>query len=244
MTASGGISDPARFRAMTKPERAAYVKDHGLPTLDRRGLRRRLVEPLARPLIERLSRGAVGWCHATAASLRRMLFEDHGYLFGERSIPRWIWRAVRRGQLLHKRIPPGARFHRTGRPTNNGTQLNRYEGEAERRERLWREKHEQRKRRRARAQQRPKQAPARPSSPERAARLLAPPTPATPPEPLEASPDRWRGLLEAVTPIASSAPSSEPSPLDAERAAWLERREQETARARAWALEHEPPSDD
>lgn len=111
------------------------------------GQKRWLCAPFVGALIARLSRGALGWCNATAKALRYMLFVNTGYVFGERSIGRWIVREWRRGKIKHKRCAPGWYFTKTRRWTNNGTQINRFPSEGERREALWRAKVERRKQR-------------------------------------------------------------------------------------------------
>lgn len=149
------------FRRMTRAERKAWVEitdETGkvvayreLPK--RNGERRWLCAPFVGPLIARLSRGVLGWCNATAKALRYMLFIDTGYVYGERSIERFILREWRRGKIKHKAIPPGAYFTKTRHWTNNGTQINRYPSEGERRETLWRARNERRKQRALRKKQ-------------------------------------------------------------------------------------------
>lgn len=110
-----------------------------------------LVAPIVAPLIERLSRGPLGWCNATYGSLRIMAWVDTGYTFGDGSIPRWVRREYKRGKLRHVQCRPGWKFHRTGMQTTKGTTINRYPNEGERREALWRAKQlrrEQRKKQR------------------------------------------------------------------------------------------------
>src|SRR5579863_9998572 len=134
----------------SRDERKAFVQAHGGLVPQRPpGVARWLVGPVIAPMITRLSRGKLGWCNASEPSLQAMAFIDTGYVYGDRSIGRWIGREVRGKRLLHKRIPPGAYFRQTGRWTKNGTQLNRWPSEGERRERLWRARIEKRK---ARAQ--------------------------------------------------------------------------------------------
>jgi hypothetical protein len=251
---SGPRNNP--FATMTRDERRAWVDEHGLPPREP-GSRRWLVAPIVRPLIERLSRGAIGWSNATTTSLRIMVFVDTGYVYGERSIARFIRREIARNRLRHKRIPPGAYFSKTGRWTRNGTQLNRYESEAERRKRLWEEKTERRKQRRERAhlsqdkarRERDQRRTRRPTSD--ALRLVAAPTEPT----LKLGTSETRVALEALiaasraAPPAPSAPpsSAPPAPSDANNGpTWRERVEQEKNRARQWAREHvdnEPPDD-
>lgn len=150
---------------MSKEERAAWMREHGHGAeceredcrgclLPRREPRRAwLVAPIAGGLIARLSKGALGWCNATEGSLRIMIAIDTGYIYGPRSIGRWILREWRAGRLLHKRARPGWYFHRTKMGTNKGTQLNRWPNESERREKLWRSRNERRKQRRERVRQ-------------------------------------------------------------------------------------------
>jgi hypothetical protein len=207
----------------TREERKAWIeaKDahgnflHTLEDLGPRpeGLRRWLVGPIISPLIERLSRGALGWCNATARAQRIMAWVDTGYRFGAGSIQRWIGREVRRGRLQHKPIPPGAYFCKTRKWTRNGTQLNRYETEPQRRERLWREKTDRRRQRRERAERAQERA-----REERRARRAGPsPAPSTllerprAPAAADVAPPpapRWRGLLEAIAPAASTSRST------------------------------------
>jgi hypothetical protein len=151
----------APFQLMTREQRKDWyeIKDEtgkvvGYRDLPKRdGERRWLCAPFVGPLIARLSRGALAWCNAAATTLRGMIFVDTGYVFGERSIPRWIRREHKRGKLKHKRIPPGAYFAKTRRWTQNGTQINRYPNEGERRETLWRARNERRKQRALRRKQ-------------------------------------------------------------------------------------------
>jgi hypothetical protein len=79
-----------------------------------------------------------------------MVWIDTGYRYGDSSIGRWVRLEHKRGHLRHERCAPGWRFHRTGMQTHNGTTLNRYPSEAERRESLWRAKIERRRQRRDR----------------------------------------------------------------------------------------------
>jgi hypothetical protein len=138
-----------------------------------------------------------------------MAFVDTGYVYGARSIGRWIGREVRAGKLLHKRIPPGARFARTGRWTTNGTQCNRYPTEAERREQLWRQKIEKRKARAAKAKaiEHERQERARAERQERRererARPQAPPPPPRPAPPYErVAHDDPRGIASGEVPAS------------------------------------------
>lgn len=200
----------------TRDERKAWIKglrDRGedvtkaLSAIPRpEGLRRWLVAPILAPMIERLSRGVLGWCNATAAGLRVMAFIDTGYVFGAGSIPRFIAREVKRGKLRHKRMPPGAYFRRTGKWTRNGTQLNRYESEAERRERLWRQKIERRKQRRERLRllEEKRRAERRRRDRGPSAALLE----ATAAAPLEQLAGELRGRLPSRTPAAAPSSSS------------------------------------
>lgn len=141
------------YRAMTRGERQALIDKHGLPPRPE-GQAYWLLAPVLPPVIQRLQAGAVGWCNASSYGLACMLFVNLGHVFRPSSIGRWTLREWRRGKLQHDRAKPGWYFARSKRWTRNGTQLNRYEGEAERRERLWREKlAKQKARREARTRQ-------------------------------------------------------------------------------------------
>lgn len=232
----------------TRDDRQAWVKEHELDELERApGKRRWLVAPIVGPLIERLSRGAIGWCNATAGALRIMAFVDTGYRYGAGSIQRFINREVERGRLRHKRIPSGAYFCRTKRWTANGTQLNRYELEAERRERLWREKTERRKQRAARARLRDDEA-RRAREGRRGARPTSTPAHALerpPAEPLEMGPSRWCGLLEATRPgTLDVVASSNTLSADDHSANWRDRVDEATRRAAEWAAAQGEPVDE
>lgn len=136
----------------TREQRRAYLDASGgvLPRRDRKATPW-LVAPVVGPLIDRLSRGKLGWCNATECALRVMAWVDTGHLYGKRSISRWILREWRAKRLRHKPIPAGARFGKTGYWSRNGTQLNRWPQEGERRERLWRARIDRRKARQAKA---------------------------------------------------------------------------------------------
>jgi hypothetical protein len=229
---------------MSRDDRAAWVKAHGLPRLERSGSARWLVAPIVQPLIERLSRGAVGWCNASAPALRIMAFVDTGYLYGERSIPRFIHRDFKRGKLRHKRAAPGWYFARSKRWTRNGTQLNRYESEAERRERLWREKTAKRKEREAKrrsSQERARLArlerhkPRQPSP----VRVVRP----TEPEPVPLASESAREALAGI--LAQLANPRPVAPLEAPAAdvgpTWRERIDEAQRRAAEWAREPGEP---
>jgi hypothetical protein len=154
-----------RWRRLTKYERKAWVEvrdDRGkivayrnLPKQD--GERRWLCVRVVGPLIAKLSRWALGWCNASAKALRYMIFVDYGYVFGEGSIGRFTLREWRRGKLRHKQCRPGWYFAKTKQWTDNGTQINRYPSEAERRDSLWRAKVARRKQRAEQRKQRERQ---------------------------------------------------------------------------------------
>ena len=250
------------FRVMTREQRRAYVDAFGLPQREP-GRARWLVAPIVGPLIERLSQGELGWSNATAPALRVMVFVDTGYIYGERSIPRFIGREVKSGKLRHKRIPPGSYFSRTKRWTRNGTQLNRYETEAERRERLWRAKVEKRQARRDRGRQleadrqerarcaREERRSRRRASLQLGAELVRPGVDVDEAPALVGSDAQLAiaGVLAivanppALAPLGAPARATEPPP------ATRRDREAEIQRALAWALEHDrrepkPPDDD
>lgn len=169
----------SRDEFATREARAAYVKAHRAlpPALLESDERSRpwLVAPVLFPLVERLSRGAIGWCNATEASLRMMAWVDTGHLYGERSISRRLRVEQRRGRLFRKRLPPGAHFTKTNFTSRNGTTLNRFATEKERRERLWRERNEKRKaRREARERKRSRERGERIARPSEPARLEVP----------------------------------------------------------------------
>lgn len=227
---------------MTRDERQAWCDANGIPRLERgQGARRELVAPVAAPLVRRLTEtSAIAFCYATAPSLRAMAFIDTGYLWGERSFPRWIKREVQRGRLEHWRMPPGTYWPKLKQGAPKGSQLNRFEGEAQRRERLHREKIARRaqriaaKKRRA-ADRAERTAGSRPriadALPQTIAVLIGRQEDAVP---LELAADRWRGLLAAATPAPAPLPAKTPAPeLDA--ASFEARRTDALERARAWA---------
>jgi hypothetical protein len=213
-TPHGGA--PRDYRAMTRDERAAWVETEtraGRPPLPPRepGAARWLIEPIVRPIIERCSRGAVGWCYSTELGIRVMAFVNTGHVFGEGAVGRWILRQWRQGKLRHRRISPGAHVRGARRATRNGTQLNRYETEAERRERLWTEARERRKQRAA-ARRRKQEAAA-----EARRRRRAPATavlrPSALPERLELmTPEDTRAAIATLLATLDAPPAMPPAP--------------------------------
>lgn len=156
----------ADFIPTTYEERKAYVKAHRRipPALLGQRPRPWLVAPIVYPIIERNSRGKLGYCNATEKTLRIWAYEQTGHVYGERVISRRLRQAHRAGDIFRKRIPAGARF-KTGTWSRNGTTVNRFPSEAERRERLAREKHARRRQRReAKARKRAERLIARPAS--------------------------------------------------------------------------------
>lgn len=232
------------FRAMSRDQRRAFVAAYGLPR-GGPGRARWLVAPILGPLIERLSRGELGWCNASAPALRVMAFVDTGHVYGERSIPRFIGRQVKAGKLRHKRIPPGSYFCRTKRWTRNGTQMNRYESEAERRERLWREKTARRKQRRDRARlferdrqeraQRERQSRRQQREAETIVRVLSP---VAAPSVRADAQAAIAGVLAALGKPAAVAMTPAPSRTESS-ASGRRDRAAEVERARVWARHHE-----
>lgn len=83
------------------------------------GQGRRLLHDPVRDLVGDLSRD-FGKCFATEAGMRRELWRRTGYLCGERSIGRCIARAVRRGELGHKRIVTNEKMC-NGKRSKHGT---------------------------------------------------------------------------------------------------------------------------
>lgn len=240
----------------TREQRAAYLKEHRGEVPEREaGAARWLVEPIVGPLIQRLSAGALGWSNATEKALRAMAWVDTGHVFGKRSIGRWIGRTHRAGRLLHKRMPPGTYFRATKRGARNGTQLNRWPTEAERRERLWRLKVEKRKARQAKSREREEQRQRKAEGERHAARnrrngqaLVSPPAPATASK-AEVGASVAAVLAELAQPRAVAAVNRSAlqtsSPDDHDHRA---RALAEIERARAWArsegLELGPDPDD
>jgi hypothetical protein len=151
----------------TREARQAYKEKHGAipPALLAERSRPWLVAPVLFPLVERLSRGKIGWCNASEYALRLMAWVDTGHVYGERSISRRLRVEAKRKLLHRERIPAGGRFHRTAQRTRNGTTINRFPTEKERREELARAKHARRQQRKiAKARARAAKIIARPSS--------------------------------------------------------------------------------
>jgi hypothetical protein len=172
----------------TRQQREAWKQAHHCipPELlrARPGRRARLVAPVVFPLVERLSKGKLGYCYATEHAMRIMAWVDSGHVYGERSISRRLRQEHRRGGLRRVVIPRGrpAKWAPHG---HNGTTTNRFPSEGERRERLWRMKREKQKQRReARARERATKmlsaaaplAPAPPAPPRTALAPLVVPT--------------------------------------------------------------------
>ena len=156
------------FVPRTHAERVAYVKAHRKipPALLTERSTPWLVAPVVFPIIERNSRGKLGWCNATEYTLRLWAYEQSGHVYGERSISRRLRQAKRDGHLYRKQIPAGGVFSKTGRGTKNGTTINRFPSEAERRARLAQAKHARRRQRKAaKARQRAERLIARSSTP-------------------------------------------------------------------------------
>jgi hypothetical protein len=174
----GGETQPLMQLPTTREERDAYVKaareeskrtgvhvSEIPPALLKARRTPWLVEPVIFPLVERLSRGKLGYCNATEPSLRIMAWVDTGHVYGERSISRRLRQEHKRGRLSRWQLPPGARF-KNGQVTRNGTTCNRFPNEAEKRERRWREKRaKQKQRAEARKRARAERSIRRTSSP-------------------------------------------------------------------------------
>lgn len=128
-----------------------------------------LAEPIIFPLVERLSRGELGYCNATEYSLRLMAWVDTGHVYGEHTIARLLRAAHDAGKLERKRIARGGRF-RNGEQTRGGTTSNRFWSAKERAERRWKEKLAKRaqRRQRASAEKMIRREPAAPETPARA----------------------------------------------------------------------------
>jgi hypothetical protein len=110
------------------------------------GLRRRLIWPMLEPIIRSLSR-ETGRCFARAIKLRALIFEDHGYPCGERSVQRAIARETRKGTIRHRWIRPNRIYARGRKPTGAGTQWNWFPSEAELRAKRFDDKMRKRKNR-------------------------------------------------------------------------------------------------
>lgn len=127
-----------------------------------------LAEPVIYPLVQRLSRGALGYCNATEYSLRLMAWVDTGHVYGEHTIGRLLRAGHAAGELQRKVIPRGARF-KNGEQTRGGTTTNQFPSERERRERLWKERNAKRahRKQRARAEKTIRREPVRAEEPQK-----------------------------------------------------------------------------
>jgi hypothetical protein len=180
-----------------------------------------------------------------------MAFVDTGYLYGARSIPRFIRREARAGHLRHKRMPPGTWWRKINRGAPNGGQINRYASEAERREALWRAKVAKRKeRQRARFEREAAARRARDAERNKkaAAAVVRRPTEPKGPPPLPlASIETRQALAEILARLPRAAHLPEPPAPQPREPTWKERLEDSKRRLAAWGVtlgEKPDPKDD